>query len=628
MKFRPAAVPLITVDPYFSVWSGCDKLHDNFTVHWSGRPAPILAGVLVDRWFYSMTAVDANLVPVKDKVYQTDLEVTPLSTVYTFENEFAKVVLTFTTPLLLNRTDILCRPVSYIHYDMERKCDESKELKFVFGISARLCTNSAAQEVSFKKTEYSLCCGNTVQNPLSQTGDNIMIDWGYVHLCDRDAYVAKCEDRGIPRIVPYEMNRTYNPYLELPYMVVEKQEKSGVITIAYDEAYSVEYFGKPLREYYTTYFDSFADLVKTSVNEYDKIKAMCDEFDRQMMKEAESFGEHYQKILCLAYRQAVAAHKIAADENGELLFLSKECDSDGCIGTLDITYPSMPLFLKYNPMFVEAMLRPIIRYAKTDAWQYDFTPHDVGLFPIANGQAYGMTPERQMPVEETGNMLICLAATAKFSGGHTSLFEENKDLIKLWADYLVKNGYNPANQLCTDDFAGHLEHNCNLSLKGILGIAAYSYLSGDSAYMERARRYAAKWESEAVNETGATRLTFDDHKGWSLKYNIVWDSILGFDFFSDEVKKNEIRQYSSLLNRYGVPLDSRKDYTKLDWLMWSTCIWQDKDYFDRVCDSIVRMINETSDRVPLADWYYSSTADQIRFRNRSVVGALFIHLLR
>ena len=86
--------------------------------------------------------------------------------------------------------------------------------------------------------------------------------------------------------------------------------------------------------------------------------------------------------------------------------------------------------------------------------------------------------------------------------------------------------------------------------------------------------------------------------------------------------------YLSKLNRYGTPLDSRSDYTKLDWLMWSTCITDDKDYFDAVTESIVNMINETADRVPLTDWYYSSTADYRCFRNRTVVGGLFINLLK
>ena len=412
--------------------------------------------------------------------------------------------------------------------------------------------------------------------------------------------------------------------------------------MAYDEIKPIEYFGTQLDECYAKHFDSFGDMVKAAIREYPQIKKLCDEFDAKLTEETSRLGENYRNITSLAYRQAISAHKLVEDTEGNILFLSKEDDSNGCIGTLDVTYPSIPLFLKYNPELVKGMLRPILKFARSDAWPFDFTPHDVGQYPLANGQVYGnaslnlagggrffgsFNPDRQMPVEEAGNMLLCLAAVKKYSGGDQTLFDDNLDLMKKWVDYLVEFGYDPANQLCTDDFAGHLARNCNLSLKAILGIAAYAELSGDASYLEIAKKYAKQWEIDAKADHEGTRLTFDSGDGWSLKYNMVWDNLLGYNLFSDEVKQNEIKVYTSKMNRYGVPLDSRSDYTKVDWLMWSTCIFRDKEYFDTVCQSIVNMINETLDRVPMTDWYYTSTADYRSFRNRSVVGGLYIPLL-
>lgn len=640
MRFRPAAVPLVTVDPFFSIWSCDDALYGGPTEHWSGRPCPIMAGVYVDNTFYAVAAFDENGKIMRNRIYQTGLEVTPTSTIYDFENEQVKLRLTFTTPLLLDRLDILTRPVSYVKYEVTPKCQ--KTVRFVFGISARACVDNKSQSVGVFKTSNSLCCGNVCQTPLSQSGDNVMIDWGYLHLCDTTARVGRFRDQRNLEIMP--INNTYNVYSEEPYLVVVKNEHEGVVTLAYDEINPIEYFGEPLEEYYTKYFDTFDDMVSAAVAEYDEIKALCDEFDARLIAEASKIGENYKNIAALAYRQAISAHKLVEDDEGNIIFLSKENDSNGCIGTLDVTYPSIPLFLKFNPELVNGMLRPIIKYAKSEDWPFDFTPHDVGRYPIANGQVYGASPftpngdaqhrtygdhvyEKQMPVEEAGNMLLCLAAVKKYSGGDQSLFDADRPLMKQWVDYLVKFGYDPENQLCTDDFAGHLARNCNLSLKAILGIAAYADLSGDESYLAIAREYAKKWEIDAKASHVGTRLTFDGEDGWSLKYNIVWDNLLGYKLFSDEVKQNEIKLYTTKLNRYGVPLDSRSDYTKVDWLMWSTRIWDDPKYTALVCESIVNMINETFDRVPLTDWYFTSTAAHRSFRCRSVVGGLFINLI-
>lgn len=642
MKFRPAAVPLITVDPFFSIWSCNDALYASPTEHWSGRPCPIVAGVFIDNNFYSVSGFDIDGKLIKRRIYQRSVEVTPTSSIYKFENDRVKLELTFTTPLLLDRLDILSRPVSYIAYKIEKKCD--KPMRFMFGISTRACVDKKTQRVEIKKTDYSLSCGNVCQSPLSQSGDNVMIDWGYLHICDRGARVGRMIDQDHIDLLP--TNDTYNGYDDGAFLFTVKNELEGVVTVAYDEIKPIEYFGDQLDECYKEHFDSFGDMVKAAIREYPEIKKLCDAFDAKLIEETERLGENYKNITSLAYRQAIAAHKLVKDTDGNLLFLSKEDDSNGCIATLDVTYPSIPLFLKYNPELVKGMLRPIIKYAKSDAWTFDFTPHDAGQYPLCNGQVYGVQAlhlhgggnrgnrffgelqlEGQMPVEEAGNMLLCLAAVKKYSGGDQTLFDENRDLMKQWVDYLAEFGYDPSNQLCTDDFAGHLARNCNLSLKAILGIAAYAELSGDATYMELAKKYAKQWEIDAKADHEGTRLTFDGADTWSLKYNIVWDNLLGYKLFSDDVKKNEIKVYLSKMNRYGVPLDNRADYTKIDWLMWSTRIWDDKAYFDAVCESMVNMINETLDRVPLTDWYYTSTADYRAFRNRSVVGGLFINLL-
>ncbi len=622
--FRPVAYPLITVDPFFSVWSFTDKLDHSETKHWTGIPSPIFVAVKLDGVSYPICAFDkrgTNRYNSTKRFVQKSVDVTPLSTIYVFENTKARLTLEFTTPLLLDRLDILARPVSYVEYKVERFDGVEGGVEFFFGISAECCINDTDREVEFIKTPYSLCVGNTVQNPLAYSGDHLLIDWGYLHLCDTSAFVTTVEPYTRPAIT-----RRFNASTERPYLAVSKNEPEGVITLAYDEIYPIEYFNEPMEEYYTKCFDCFGDMVEAAKAEYSEIKELCRSFDASLTEEAEKLGEDYKDIVTLAYRQTISAHKLIEDNDGNLIFLSKENHSNGCIGTLDVTYPSIPLFLKYNPELVIAMLRPIVKYAESSAWKYPFTPHDVGRYPIASGQFYHTNNiDKQMPVEEAGNMMLCLAAYKKY-GKNNEFFEENRVLMRQWTQYLVDFGYDPGNQLCTDDFAGHLAHNCNLSVKAILGIVAFADLSGEEKYMDIAREYAKRWEVDAKAEQG-TRLVFDKEDTWSLKYNMVWDNLLGYRIFSDEVKNAEIELYKTKMNDYGIPLDSRADYTKIDWLMWSTRLNDDKEYFDMVCASMVKMISESYDRVPLSDWYCTKTSIHHSFQARSVTGGLYINMI-
>ncbi len=82
------------------------------------------------------------------------------------------------------------------------------------------------------------------------------------------------------------------------------------------------------------------------------------------------------------------------------------------------------------------------------------------------------------------------------------------------------------------------------------------------------------------------------------------------------------------LNPYGLPLDNRSTYTKSDWLMWTAAMAPDEAQFNALVESLWRAYNESPSRVPLTDWYFTDTARQQGFQNRTVQGGLFIKLLK
>ncbi|MDR2095704.1 MAG: DUF4965 domain-containing protein, partial [Treponema sp.] len=434
-------------------------------------------------------------------------------------------------------------------------------------------------------------------------------------------------------------------------------EEESFFAAAYDDVASINYFGEFRRGYWAREGKTILRVIEEGLRDYPGIRERCRAFDKELAAGAEAAGgPDYAAILNLAYRQSIAAHKLITDEHGEAVFVSKECFSNGCAATVDVSYPSTPLFLLYNPELVKGMLRPILRFARQPVWTYDFAPHDAGRYPHLTGQVYGLAKEGmknteayppyyafpanaalydfryQMPVEECGNMLIMMAAVAR-AEGNADFSLPHLDVAKKWVRYLIEYGEDPGEQLCTDDFAGHLAHNCNLSAKAVMGIEAYAILldmSGDSAgageYHAKAQAMASVW----LKNTGRgdhTALVFDKQEGWSLKYNLVWDLLFKSRLFPPELFASELAWYTAGQNAYGVPLDSRRDYTKSDWILWAAAFASGKAEREALIKPVAAFLRDSPDRVPFSDWYDTVNAKHYHFQNRSVQGGLFMPLL-
>ena len=281
------------------------------------------------------------------------------------------------------------------------------------------------------------------------------------------------------------------------------------------------------------------------------------------------------------------------------------------------------------------MLKPVLDYASLPRWKFPFAPHDLGTYPLANGQVYGggeRTEENQMPVEECGNMLILLAAVAH-ADGDAEFTRPYRPQVAQWAQYLARHGLDPANQLCTDDFAGHLGHNVNLSAKAIVALAAYAKLCGMLGFKPDQRKYRAlagrmvrAWRRMAA-DGDHFRLAFDRPGTWSQKYNLVWDRLLDLKLFPVEVARREIAHYLRTQTPRGLPLDNRKTYTKNDWILWSATLAERDDDFRALVEPVWHWAHTTPTRVPLTDWYETADGRQMGFQARSVVGGFFIKML-
>ncbi len=623
MKLRAPAVPLITIDPYFTIWSPDTQLNVANTEHWSGKSNSIIGTVKVDGEEYLFLGYHRDI----HKIRQISLDIDALSTTAVFANDKIELKAVFTTPVIIDDYRLLTRPVSYLELSWKSLDGNTHEVSINIAASEELCLDRARQNsvicenVSTAST-VGMSMGNTEQKPLNKSGDDVCIDWGYFYLMT-SAKNAEVKENKI----------WDNTHINVG-ADAEENEKL-MFYFAYDDIKSIEYFGKHLNSYWNKDGQTILEAIEEAAGEYESVKIRCKAFSDKIYDDAlNAGGEKYAELLSLAYRQVIAAHKLVLDGNGDILYISKECYSNGCAATVDVSYPSTPLFLLYNPELVKGMIRPIIRYSNSEDWKFDFAPHDVGQYPLLNGQVYGENQLKyQMPVEECGNMLVMYTSVA-LAEGNADFANKQLSLLEKWCSYLIEYGADPGNQLCTDDFAGHLAHNCNLSLKAIMGLQGMSIIMNmlgneekTKYYRSEAEKMADTWMKTALNDDGSSKLAYDRPNTFSMKYNMVWDRVWKTNLFTQEFMDTEILSNMKHFNEYGMPLDSRADYTKSDWIVWTASMASSDEVFADYIAPLWKFYDESVSRVPMSDWYDTVSGRWVSFRHRTVQGGLFMRVL-
>lgn len=575
---------------------------------------------------------------------QTKVDITATQTTYSFTAGGIDLQLAFTSPLLLNDLTLLSRPVSYVTYTVRANDGKQHTVKVLLGASSDIAVYQPSQPVTaqhYDKGNLTVLKVGTVEQPVLQKGaDDMRIDWGYFYVAaPRNTgaiqYITKGADaadafkKGITAS-SVSKGKSLSLNTVIPFGTVGTNKVERFVELGYDEIYAIQYFNNNLRPWWNSDGKASIDGELTSAaNDYKTVMQRCNDLDNEIYTTAlKSGSEEYARLCVLAYRQSIAAHTLVKSPEGEILWLSKENNSGGFINTVDVTYPSAPLYLLYNPVLLQGMLNGIFYFSESGKYPHPWAAHDLGTYPKANGQTYG----EPMPVEESGNMIILCAAITK-AQGNTDYAKKHWQTLTTWVDYLTKEGLDPATQLCTDDFAGHLARNANLSVKAIVAIGCYAQMAEQSGDHETAKKYRAIAESmvpkwmELADAGDHYALTFDNKNTWSQKYNLVWDKVLDLHLFPQKVYDTETKYYLTKINKFGIPLDSRKSYTKNDWIVWTASFAPQKEQFDALIKPLYIHAVETASRVPLNDFYDSETGIRENFKARSVVGGFYMKVL-
>jgi len=682
MKRILPAYPLFVKDPYFSLWMPSEDITGTNAMFWNSSTKRMFGLITVGDKKYRFLGD----IHEAQKLRATDVRLTAFGTEFDFACSDFNMTARFLSPLPPDDLDMLSCPVCYLEYNIYPKKPISDKVSVLLTLSDEHCCDNKSRNtvpcsgivggvIERSKDCSAAWFGLRRQAPLSVAGDSCSADWGYFYVEGKEAYYHTWDDY-LGAVIDGNTKAYIAKEGDKFITAVDRhkagqKEYKGCFRVAFDDVVAINYFGDFLKGYFLRDGKNILDALEFAKNNFELAKKKDNDYTDKIIKDSAVYGDGYKTLLFASLRQSVGAHKLVEDKQGRVLFLSKECHSNGCIATVDVSYPSIPLYLLYNPELVRGMLEPILDFAKMPVWEYDFAPHDTGTYPQSCGQAYGMNGceaigadvfphgkaqgvfypiyqypkahklykhEDQMPVEECANMLIMTALYFKYSDKEDIKFlEYNYELLAKWVEYLYKFGKVPEHQLCTDDFAGRMAKNVNLSIKASAGIAAFGIIAkalgktNDALKAEKSAKDHTDFVVDKFKNNNTTPLAFDldsKIKTYSIKYNLAADLLLGSKLYPQIFLDREINNYKKLQNKYGMPLDNRKGYTKSDWILWAAALARDKKDAAELIAPVEKYLRETPSRVPFSDWYDTLDAKQCGFQNRTVQGGIFILLLK
>src|ERR1035441_1373826 len=378
---RPPATPLITHDPYFSIWSASDNLTDSDTTHWTGVPQPITGVARIDNKAFRFMGHHPDAIPAME---QTGSSVTPTHTRYQFRRSGVQLRLEFFTPAIMSDLDVLSRPVTYLTWRVQATDGGHHRVSVLFDVDPLIAVNDRSQPIVTSRHDTGslnvLSVGSRDQNILNRSGDDLRIEWGYFHLAApkneqaktsisaglEEAFIASGQLASSDSICMPEPASQSSAHLEVLLALgsVGSTVVARHVLLSYTEGFAIQYFQRNLRPYWQRNNMAVEKMLDRAEEQYSELEVRGSAFDSDLTADLVKVGgKHYAAIAILAYRKTLAAHALVADLEGQPMLFAKENFSNGCIATVDVLYPSAPFFLLFQPKLLEAQLLPVLEYS-------------------------------------------------------------------------------------------------------------------------------------------------------------------------------------------------------------------------------------------------------------------------
>ncbi|KAL1747685.1 hypothetical protein HDZ31DRAFT_80256 [Schizophyllum fasciatum] len=693
--FNPASVPLAVRSPYVSTWlpQGEGKaLNDAWATFYTGGITAWAGFVTVDGKPYAFLgtpSADADF----EKATQKSVEITATQSIFVMTAGTVDLTVRFLSPVEPDDLFKQSIPLSYMLLSAAANDGSTHSVQLYTDISAEwLSPSDGAHPVNWTLADGDVLSHTiSLQNQATYEENRDMIRRKFSRCgplpfltlrLDGSVYYSTVKTDGLTymsgadkavRTLFVNSSKLDNsqddrfrdisdsfPVFAFAHDLGDVKDAVGpvVMSIGFVREPAVQYVvaGNKLQDRSLAFWARHAtveDLIKDFLDDYKEALARAKKLDEKVKSDASAISSDYASITTLSVRQALAALEITTVKNGDsydandiLIFMkgaaslvapsstanalpSPEISSNGNMNTVDVIFPLWPLLMYLNPTLGKYLLLPGLEYQATGQYPNKYSVHDMGThFPRAIGHNDGK--DEAMPVEECGNMLI-MALSYTQKTGDRSLINDYINLFDQWTHFLIDEALVPASQLSTDDFAGHLENQTNLAIKGIIGIKAMSEIAdtiGDkttaSKYSDIASDYVTKWQDLSASAEGDhTTLNYGNDSSWGLTYNLYADKLLGLNLFPPSVYEQQTAFYKQHANTFGVPLDSRHTYTKSDWEIWTAAIVSDTNTRDMLVSAVAQYAANGQNDVPFSDWYETTDGKVADFRARPVVGGHF-----
>ncbi|EHK97397.1 hypothetical protein M7I_6812 [Glarea lozoyensis 74030] len=422
---------------------------------------------------------------------------------------------------------------------------------------------------------------------------------------------------------------------------IQQETHSTLYTIGLTQEQAVQFDGAsgvvPLPSLWTSYFSSEEEALIEKVgffyNDYGGASRTARGLDNKINRDSiAAGGQDYATATSLATRQAFGATQLVGNLTKQYLFL-KEISSDGNTQTVDVIFPFHPILLYLQPSYLKLLLDPLFENQESGHYPNMYSMHDLGShYPNATGHADGN--DEPQPLEECGNMLIMTLAYYQRTLDIAYL-SAHFPILDQWTQYLITSALIPADQISTDDFAGSLANQTNLALKGIIGTRAMATIANLTGHYEVGANYTTisssyiqSWQNLSTTPLPIphTTLSYNNPSTHGLLYNLYADRLLSLNLVPQGVYDMQSAFYGTIMETYGVPLDTRHGYTKADWEMFVAAVAGESTKV-MFMERIARWIDEMPIGAPLTDWYDAGSGDwpigSGHFTARPVVGGFF-----